>query len=221
MISTSYTELEKMIIDFENKFGSGMGLMGDSIKDNLIKNLQEALGLMQAVGYNGGGNLDQLINSETESLDNYVNLLLYQQALDYNRAKQNNDSTGMANAHKKAEDIRKLYGRPLSSDGSADTIYQDWLKANGLSLTATSLQAVSVNSIVRTDISKTLSKAAIPSIDRSKIVNSTTSNAGSLSIDNLVRIDGNITSENMGNIKEFANLVLAQVWENLKQKGVT
>lgn len=239
MITKTFDELSNMIVDFENKFGDGMSIAGQSIKDNLINNLRIALDLMQQIGYSGGGNFDTLLKGNINN-DDYVDYLIRQQEINWGIAKANNDIEGMTEAHNKANEIREAYGRPTSVDGSADTKHIEWLKKMGIAsldtggmlnfaseegkLILAHRNEVIFNPIQTKELlaSSLMLRTSIPYLKDliSNIKLQNPNKTASFHFDNLIKIDGDVASDKLNNVKEFAKETYELMYSELKAKGV-
>jgi TP901 family phage tail tape measure protein len=110
LMEGNFEKISTMLTNYENQWGQGMTIMGDSVKDNLIANLKTALSLVSELSsVSGGSNLTEALNSYAETGNNPFGMTVTDFAIYKQNKYDYEHGIRMEEAAKENAELRKKY----------------------------------------------------------------------------------------------------------------
>lgn len=243
LVQGNFEEIQEMLLEHEDKWGQGLSVIGDSIKTNIVDQLLLIQQLMSSGMFDniasGKGLINPITGNTTSSGNAFENPLgmSYADLSEYvsNKIMGQSlyDSTGDwgvvndSEYHKRNEKLRKKYG---IKDEHTIAELQSYLKGydKGGVIDYTGLAMVhgsKTNSEVAfnsTDAKKLYDIVRnLPSISHlsNKALSGITNNNISLSIANLVNIEGNADEKVVPKIRQASEDAVTKIVKDLKKRG--
>jgi TP901 family phage tail tape measure protein len=232
LMEKSFDYIKDMIIDFEDRWGEGMRVAGEGIKNNIIKNLETVENLLDKIGFKKSGtSASNALKSVTSSVQQKIignqDLVWVNQGVEGRRVQESVSSiearqkTRFINAKTEEErerirrETQSATGRPAPFANEGYT--GSWLGGGGkLALLHPEefvLNKDTVSNMLSGDLKTILPKINMP--------NTAVSQSNGLNIKNLININGNVDNAVIPKIKEIADEVVKEISSTFKRRGLT
>lgn len=199
LMNEKYKEISSMIQEHQKKWGQNFSIIGDTIENGMVAQLREALDLMRELGASKNNHQIDYDNNISKPPE-FANMpdSLYRQ---YTRNKGDWITADKATQEKLAnrnQKIRDTYG--INGDNYSYSDLINWGRNAKVSLN--SITTSSINTIPNRNI---------------KAASKTTNN---LTIDSLVKVNGNVTKEAIPELEKMTNAALGRLRNTFNNHGI-
>ncbi len=226
--------LEEAYIKFEDRFGAGLGILGEKIKNDFIAKIEDAISAVKKLqnmsisagsgggsgsGYSGGGSLSNMSESDLQKYLNYKEI--------WDMANKTGNETAKKEANKAAQALRDKYGI-TSDDYSYEELKKKGYKVGGVidytgdaivHGSKTSAEVVFSASDAKKLWEYVKALPTVPTAQIPKVPYGTGTGLGSIIIENIIgKVEGNLDKSVVPDIYKTVKVAINEVFDARKRE---